>query len=649
MHSSLFFLLIILPFLAAGVIALVPVKQVRSAVVITTGALVAVASLFLIGRVPLETSFATFLGISLPSLSMLADFGLLGFILYLGWKYQHMGIRILAIAQIIGLFVLEMFLIDHHAAELSFYADPLSLTLVLIISIVGSLICIHAIPYMQTHEDHLHLPKSRQPRFFAWLVLFLGTMNGLVLTDDLITLYFFFELTTLCSFMLIGHDATEEATTNGLKALYLGSIGGLALLFGAIFFQIKLDTLQIQEILRLAPDAAWMMLPMALVCVAAFVKSAQAPFQSWLLGAMVAPTPTSALLHSSTMVKAGVYLILRFAPGYMGSSLSTYVALFGAFTFLATAILAVSQSNAKRILAYSTISNLGLIIACAGINTPAAIAAALFLIVFHAVSKALLFLSVGTIEQHIESRDIENMRGLYSIMPMTAILAVIGVLTMILPPFGMLLGKWMAIESAAANVPVIIMLALGSAITLLYWSRWAGLLMSHPLKGGITPERQPMLTRYPLLGLCVGAVFLSLLSPWIYNALITPMISMVNTVNPQALFETPYISSKGILGADSGVFPVLPLFILTIVGMYFGLKVLRTEKGDRETSVYLSGAQPRDGGEPDSFVGPLSQTVQAKVANYYLAKLLPEDKVTNWINTGAVLLVLLVIVGGLVA
>lgn len=646
MHSSLFFLLIILPFLAAGVCFLVPVKQVRNTVVITTTALVAVASLFLIGKVPLESSFYTFLGMSLPGLSQIADFGMLGFILYLGWKHNHQGVKILAAVQIIGLFILEFFLMQEHAPNLTFYADPLSLTLVLIISIVGSLIIVHGIPYMDEHEHHQHVTKSKQPRFFAWMVLFIGTMNGLVLTDDLILFYFFFELTTLCSFMLISHDGTKEAVKNGLNALYLGSIGGLALLMGAILFEIQLGTLRIQEIITLAPSAA-VVLPLGLICLAAFVKSAQAPFQSWLLGAMVAPTPTSALLHSSTMVKAGVYLVLRFAPGFIGTSLSFYVAIFGAFTFLVTAILAVSQSNAKRILAYSTISNLGLIIACAGINTPAAMAAALFLIIFHAVSKALLFLSVGTIEQHIESRDIENMRGLYSIMPMTAILAVIGVLTMILPPFGMLLGKWMAIESSARNVPVIMMVALGSAITLLYWSRWAGLLMSHPLKGSITPEKQPSLTRFPLLILCTSAVFLSLLSPWLYNALVVPMINMISTVNPVAISDLPFDSYSGILGGDSGVFPVLPLFLIALAGMYYGVKVLRTAKGDREASVYLSGAQPRDGGEPDSFVGPISQTVQVTVANYYLAKLLPEDKMTGVVNTTAIILVLLLVVGGL--
>ncbi len=124
--------------------------------------------------------------------------------------------------------------------------------------------------------------------------------------------------------------------------------------------------------------------------------------------------------------------------------------MFGAFSFLAGAALAVGQSNGKKVLAYSTISNLGLIFACAGINTAEAMTAAMLLLIFHAVVKALLFLSVGAIEQHIASRDIEDMRGLYAVMPLTALITVAGVLMMIMPPFGVLLSKWMAMEAAAA-------------------------------------------------------------------------------------------------------------------------------------------------------------------------------------------------------
>ena len=191
-------------------------------------------------------------------------------------------------------------------------------------------------------------------------------------------------------------------------------------------------------------------------------------------------------------------------PAYVDTFLSTGVAICGAFTFVTCAALAIGQSNGKKILAYSTISNLGLIICCAGINTPLALTGAVLLIVFHAVSKSLLFLCVGTIEQAIGSRDIEDMRGLYAKYPRTALITIIGILTMLLPPFGVLMGKWMAIEAGAdTNIFVVTMLALGSALTVVYWARWGGSLMS-TREEGATPESQAMLTRLPLMLLCGG-------------------------------------------------------------------------------------------------------------------------------------------------
>ena len=176
-------------------------------------------------------------------------------------------------------------------------------------------------------------------------------------------------------------------------------------------------------------------------------KSAQLPFQSWLCGAMVAPTPVSALLHSSTMVKAGVYLVLRLSPAFAGTMLAGIVSLTGAFTFVAASALACGQSNGKKILAYSTIANLGLIIACAGMRPRRPSPPPFCSSSSTRVSKGLLFLCVGTIEQHIGSRDIESMRGLYKIMPRVAVITLFGIVTMMLPPFGALLAKWIAHRS----------------------------------------------------------------------------------------------------------------------------------------------------------------------------------------------------------
>ena len=166
--------------------------------------------------------------------------------------------------------------------------------------------------------------------------------------------------------MLIKHDGTDIAVKNATRALWMNMLGGVAFVFAMLFFRSQGLPLSLQEIIAAGSTAKLALLPIGFLCFAGFTKAAQVPFQSWLCGAMVAPTPTSALLHSSTMVKAGVYLVIRLAPAFAGTLFSNYVALFGAFTFLMAAVLALSQSNGKKILAYSTISNLGMIIACTG-------------------------------------------------------------------------------------------------------------------------------------------------------------------------------------------------------------------------------------------------------------------------------------------
>ncbi len=627
-------LVILLPLMAALGCYFLRVSTIRTMIVLGTGVCIAATSLALFGQGSFTYSPGTILGISWDSLVTLADFALLFVILYYAFKLKNQLIKVFAVLQIIPLAVFELFFVDHAAEVPAFYADSLSLIMVAIISIIGSLICFFAIPYMKTHEEHLHLVKSRQPRFFFYLVLFLGAMNGLVLSNNILWLYFFFEVTTFCSFMLIAHDDTEIAVKNATRALWMNSLGGVAFVFGMIWAYSVTGSLSIQAILEAGPMDGAMLVPLGLLCLAGFTKAAQIPFQSWLLGAMVAPTPVSALLHSSTMVKAGVYIVLRLAPAYAGTFLSEGIALCGAFTFLACAAIAVSQSNGKKILAYSTISNLGLIICCAGINTTWAITAAIILIIFHAASKALLFLCVGTIEHGIGSRDIEDMRGLYLKMPRTAIITIVGILTMVLPPFGVLLGKWMAIESASGDLFVIVMLSLGSAISLVFWARWAGMLLTGPLREKVPAESQNILTRFTLTVLAAATVVVSLFSPVIYTGLIEPMVGKT------------YEITGGVFSSPIGVFAVYPIFIILAAAFIYAWIDTKKSGNIQNGASYMCGANVKEPGV-QSFIGPMNVPVEIKASNYYLEAFFGEEKLTMWVNFVGLALIVLMLGGAL--
>ena len=620
--------------------------------VVATGGVLVVASLGLgLFGSPTTLNMGKGLASLLGSPIVFLDFALLLLILYIGYKENHKLIMVLGAIQLAGLFILKFFMTPVTTADSpAFRIDSLAITLVLVVSIIGPVIARYALDYMKTHEEHLHLTQSKNGKFFAIILIFLGAMNGLALADDLSWVFFFWEVTTLCSYLLISHDGTEVAKNNACRALWMNMAGGVAFVFALIVLQQSAGTLSLTEIAALQNaggiQPALLLVPVVALCFAGFTKSAQLPFQSWLCGAMVAPTPVSALLHSSTMVKAGVYLIIRLAPLYAGTSVSSMVAVFGAFTFIAAAALACGQSNGKKILAYSTISNLGLIVACAGINTKASIAAAMMLLVFHAVSKGLLFLCVGHIEQKIGSRDIEDMRGLFKTLPKTALVTVLGIVSMMLPPFGMLLAKWMALESAVeaglAMPFIVTMLALGSGLTVLFWGRWAGMLLgsaSPVVKIGY--EEMPREVHFSFKYLAYGILGLSLLAPIVYLWLVAPVVSEV-----AGSAELAYTATLTGLANSYGVFAVYPIYFLIGGGCWYAwheAKKHATPEGACEP--YMSGIQATEEDE-SGFTGPMRTFVKSKASNYYLETFFGEDRISGRANTIALIL-LAMLVGGI--
>jgi ech hydrogenase subunit A len=639
MLAILLIVVLVLPVASAAGCLIFRHENLRRGVVLSTGALLAAGALLLIPQTPVGLTIAAPGKLWLEGLILVADLGLLLLFLYYGRRFKSRPVLVLTAAQILLLGGLEWLSPQAGPDDtLILHLDSLALVMLLIVNLVGPLICCHATSYMRTHETDLNCKESAQPRFFFVMLLFMGAMNALVLANQLQHLYFLFEVTTLCSFLLIGHDRTPTAMAHAMRALWINSIGGTAFVLALVLIRVSAQSLDLHQLLSQGYPAAASLLPaMALLCLAAFVKSAQFPFQRWLLGAMIAPTPVSALLHASTMVKAGIYLVLRLAPLLQGTFLSRCTAVYGAFVFLAAAALAMGQRNGKKVLAYSTISNLGLIYACIGLNTPPALTAAVYLTLFHAVTKALLFLCVGTIEQRIHSRDIEAMWGLYTVMPATALMTVAGVLMMIMPPFGMLLGKWMAMESAATHIEVIMLVVPGSALTVLYWARWAGLLMSEPVTVPFRPESMPASTWTALLCLCAGGAGLSVAAPWLYDPVVRTAIA-AGTLHPA------YTVQWGIMESATGRFAVFPLCLLAGVGCLVSFLAFRHAGRGRPVPPYLCGEQTA---EPCVFCGPMDQPATAGAGNYYLTSLFRERTLTVWLNFAAAVLLILLLGGAL--
>lgn len=359
-----------------------------------------------------------------------------------------------------------------HTAHIR--ADRFSVLMCLIIGVIGGLIVIYSINYMKGYHEHHTEVRKRVNYFTALLFVFLGAMFGLVLSANLIWIFLFWEITSVCSFLLIGYTKTEEAVNNSFRALWMNLLGGFGFAVAIVMVAFTYKNLDLIEMVAVSDKKV--LVPVMLLSFAALTKSAQLPFSSWLLGAMVAPTPSSALLHSATMVKAGCYLLLRLSPALCGNAAGFGVSAVGAFTFLIASMLAITVSDGKKVLAYSTISNLGLIVTCAGVGTKATVWAAMFLIIFHAVTKSMLFQCVGAIENSTHSRDVEDMSGLVVRYRKLAFIMIVGIVAMYLAPFGMLIFKWAAlkafVDASAYNVILVIILAFGSSTTLLYWTKW---------------------------------------------------------------------------------------------------------------------------------------------------------------------------------
>lgn len=649
--NTLVFCCVALPFAVALVLYFTQLDRTRKLLVPAAVAVMALAAVIMGAHGTFRLEAETFMGLPLDSLFSLLDLLLLLYILGLGWKLGSRTVMGMTVLQLIGLLYLKFVLADGSAPITAFAPDGLSLIMVIIITVVGGLITIYGLGYMDIHEEHLHLRVSRKPRFFAIIFCFLGAMNGLVLSNNLSWMFFFWEVTTLCSYLLISHDQTQEANANAYRALWMNVLGGLAFVSAMLFIQKSLGTLSTEVVLHkmtaMDVKTTAMLLPFAFFCLAAFTKSAQVPFESWLCGAMVAPTPVSALLHSATMVKAGTYLLLRMAPAFADTTMSTIVALFGAFTFVGTCILAVSQSNAKKILAYSTIANLGLIIACVGINTAASMMAATTIIIYHSVSKGLLFMCVGAIEQRIGSRDIEDMRGLYSKMPRTAIITAIGIFTMMLPPFGMLIGKWMAIEAIAratqAMTPIIFFIALGSAFTVLFWARWAGILVSSANLHDRPPHGNPKATvMFALRSLCGLAVVFSFISPLVLETFVEPSVAGVYA--RLGLKTEGFIPGASLTGG-AGYFWIYLLFILLGLGAWIAWKAARKVANSAHAQPYFSGLTQEQAGQI-GFKGPMNAFEPVRLSNFYLTQYFGEGTITRAIDIISTAF-LIVLVGGL--
>jgi ech hydrogenase subunit A len=487
-----------------------------------------------------------------------ADILLLLFFAWVAMRRKSLLIGFMAAVQLAG----SLYLLKTSSLESSFpfMIDKLTAFMFLLINVISGIICIFSLKYI----DEEDCSSFRKKYFLSILFLFIAVMNLIVSSDNLEYFFLFFELTTLASFLLIAFRRDETSIKNALTALWMNQIGGIAIL-AAIFFinyngygEITFSNLLAHS------SAGTILLPLTLLSIAALIKGAQMPFSKWLLGAMVAPTPVSALLHSSTMVKIAPFIILRLSPALKNTPVAWIIIALTGFVFVASAIVALSQDNFKRILAHSTIALLALMIMMGAIGTPVTLIAALTLILFHGISKCMLFLNAGIMERVFHVKQTSDMDRLAERGPFTSLVLTVGFMSLLLPPFGAFIGKWFSIETISVlatnqkilGALVIVMIAFGGAVFSLLYFKVLGLLIARSgRQDRFKIEEESPLYAGPisiLLGLIIAGV---LCLPLLMTDYFSPVASEILG------FPVPISMEGWSMHVGSMTLPIVPMLV----------------------------------------------------------------------------------------
>ncbi len=412
------------------------------------------------------------------------------------------------------------------------YIDGLSFIFGLLITGIGSLVVLYSIFYMSKHREALH-------NFYIYLLLFMWAMLGLVFSDNILILYVFWELTSVSSFLLIAFWYQRDGSRNGAKKSMLITVfGGLSMLAGFLILTIITQTYSIREMISQVDFivASDLFVPaLVLILLGAFTKSAQFPFHIWLPDAMEAPTPVSAYLHSATMVKAGIYLVARFTAIFGGSAEWFWlVSIIGLLTLVWGSVFAVKQKDLKAMLAYSTVSQLGMIMCLLGLGSAAlyfgysdeasfhtvAILAAIFHLINHSTFKGCLFMVVGIVDHETGTRDIRRLGGLMHLMPISFTLSVVGGFAMAgLPPFNGFLSKELFFTGVlnASELSIFGMETIGFIFPVVAWIAsvftfiYCMILVFKTFTGKYTPEKSDKIAHEAPIGMLIPPMILAAL------------------------------------------------------------------------------------------------------------------------------------------
>ncbi|MCL0096657.1 NADH-quinone oxidoreductase subunit L [Thermodesulfovibrionales bacterium] len=507
--------------------------------------------------------------------------------------------------------------------------DRLSWILLFVASFVGGLCLVYSVGYMKN--------MKKLGYFYFWMLLFIGSMLGLVSTDNILFLVIFWELTTLASFGLISYWYERPVSLkSAFKALIITGAGGFCLIVASLILIVDMHTFSIHTILTNIAEInpAYLPIVLVLIAIAALTKSAQVPFHPWLPAAMVAPTPVSALLHAATMVKAGVYLYARFLPLYSEHPImATIVLLIASVSILVSSLNVIRTGDAKEILAYHTIGQLGYMFLALSISALAweehrsiaemAFVGGMLHLVFHAFFKSTLFLIVGAVEHKTGTRNLNDLGGVSKVMPVTAGCFIISALAISgIPPLNGFVSKliiyWSALSLALGQFPIIGIIAISIAMAGSVLTMFSFLKSIYCIFFGEMPKRFEHIRESPF---SMRGTYLLLTSLCVITG-IAPFL-FIRVLHPEAL------GWVWLLGPDTGVSMVAVAALLVLGAAIGAIAYLWTRRTPRVSSPYLGGHSLGEGYEGGKITSH-GYTMELTSKSNKVCQIFDFDKYNEW-------------------
>ncbi len=536
------------------------------------------------------------------------NIALAAYIVFLSIRHRNIFAALLSVAQTVTVAWFEFSSGGHIDIQHNISIDKFSVVMILIISLIGSAMCIYGLGYVRRYRDDA--PGMARIMFFS-MFLAIGSMIGLVSSNNMIWMYLFWQISTLSSFWMTACDGSKESLKRGFKVININLLGGMSFVVGILIIGMVFGTLEFSTMMIYGKIYGNLVLiPATFFAFAGIARAALMPFNSWLTSSMHSPAPAAGLI-TAAVINGGAFILIKLAPAMSSSSfIGVMIMMVGGVTFLFASFVAIPKKDIREILACSTTANMGLVAVCTGLGVPEALWAAIMMVMLHSFLKTLLIVCFGTAGSLINSSRIEDMEGMFPKLPVISILIILGMTAMFLAPFGILLCGWISLVAVvnAKYLTIGGILCFGFAVSAYYGVALMARLTAASHEEGIDPLKEEKPERIGVIVFAAVSVILCLGLPLISSYLLVPYLKDVYGGS-----VTTLVSS-----ADLVVMVGMIALLLLVGLLLFGRRM------SKPSTIYLAGVNK---GDNRTYYGAMENEVEFSLGDTYMGRHFNERRI----------------------